>query len=182
MPAATVPSPSLPGHPVRHAARRGRAAVVAGIIGAILTAALAGCAPTIAEPVPTSTPTPTLVASPSATPTPTGPALVADGTAADNLPLFDQVVQTVAASADKASGRAYIDALVAAGFDKTAMEVTPDRTTVDDPVDSIQFAVAWDGECLVGQVGPSTPRPTAVVLPALPAGDCLVGKTRPIDW
>lgn len=155
--------------------------MTAVVVAGSLAATLAGCAPTV-EPTATPSPTQTVTASPSATPTPTGPVFVAGGSAEDNLPLFAQVVQTVAASADKAKGRAYVDALVAAGFDKPAMELTADRTTVDNPVDSLQVAVAWEGECLVGQVGPSTPRPTAVVLPALPAGDCLVGETRPIDW
>lgn len=160
--------------------------MVAVAIAGSLAAVLAGCAPSTADPSGSGTPAPTATASPTATATatltPTGPTLVADGSAEDNLPLFAQIVQTVAATADKAKGRAYIDALVRAGFDKSAMELTDDRTSVDNPADSIQFSVAWDGECLVGQVGPSTPRPTAVVLPALPAGNCLVGRTRPIDW
>jgi len=42
--------------------------------------------------------------------------------------------------------------------------------------------VRWSGECLVGQVGPSTPEPVAVVLPLVPTGTCLIGQTRPIDW
>ncbi|OYC96189.1 hypothetical protein CI089_10920 [Microbacterium sp. Yaish 1] len=88
----------------------------------------------------------------------------------------------VAAGPESVAGRAYIDALVAAGFDKSAMQVTADRTSVDDPVDSLQFSVLWAGECLVGQVGPSTPAPTAMVLPELPSGGCLIGQTRPIDW
>ncbi len=115
-------------------------------------------------------------------PTPTGPALVPDGSADDNLPLFLEVVEQVAAAHDQIEGRLYIDALVAAGFEKQAMEVTHDRTTVDNPADSIQFSVLWGDECLVGQVGPSTPAPTAVVLPELPSGGCLVGDTRDIDW
>ena len=41
------------------------------------------------------------------------------------------------------AGRAYIDALVAAGFDKAAMQVTPDQTTVGNPAESIQFSVRW---------------------------------------
>ncbi|QLD13136.1 hypothetical protein HW566_00515 [Microbacterium oleivorans] len=91
-------------------------------------------------------------------------------------------MRSVASSAESVAGRAYIDALVAAGFDKGAMQVTADRTSVGDPVDSLQFSVSWQGECLVGQVGPSTPAPTALVLPELDSGGCLVGDTRSIDW
>lgn len=152
--------------------------VVAALAAGVLVATLAGCT---AEPGPdTATGTPS--APPSATPTPTGPVFVPDGSADDNLPLFTAVMQQVAAGTEATAGRAYVDALVAAGFDKAAMQVTADRTTVDDPVDSLQFAVAWGGDCLVGQVGPSTPQPTAMVLPALPSGGCLIGQTRPIDW
>ncbi|MFT3799250.1 DUF6993 domain-containing protein [Microbacterium sp.] len=140
--------------------------------------ALAGC--TATPPAPASTPTPTVTVSPS--PTPTGPALVPDGSADDNLPLFEAVMNEVAATDARYQGRAYIDALVAAGFDKTAMEVTQDLTTVGNQADSIQFSVRWDGECLVGQVGPSIPTPTALVMDEIPGGTCLIGQTRPIDW
>jgi len=153
---------------------------IATLTGTLLVAAAAiGCTPA-PDPAPTVPTTPSTSTTPS--PTPTGPALVPDGTAEDNLPLFRQVIETVAAEHDGFEGRVYIDALVAAGFDKSAMEVTRDRTTVDDPADSIQFSVLWHQECLVGQVGPSTPAPTAVILPELPSGGCLVGDTRDIDW
>ncbi len=105
-----------------------------------------------------------------------------EGTATDNLPLFAAVMNQVAATDARVQGRAYIDALVAAGFPKAAMEVTNDLTTVGNPADSIQFSVRWDDECLVGQVGPSTPAPTALVLPLVPGDTCLIGQTRPIDW
>ncbi len=86
-------------------------------------------------------------------------------------------------SDQKVAGRAYIDALVAAGFDRSAMQVTQDVSTVGNPAESIQFSVRWgDDECLVGQVGPSTGQPVTVVLPQLAEGRCLVGETRAIDW
>lgn len=105
-----------------------------------------------------------------------------DGSAADNLPYFASIVAQVWSGPENVSGRAYIDALVAAGFDKGAMQVTNDRSTVGNPAESIQFSVLWDGECLVGQVGPATGEPVAVVLPAVGDGVCLIGQTRPIDW
>ena len=132
---------------------------------------------------------PTATAAPSATvaptPSPTASAaggLVSGGTAAENLPLFEAVTAAVWASPEQVSGRAYIDALVAAGFDKSAMQVTPDQTTVGNPAETIQFSVRWGEECLVGQVGPATGAPVAVVVPVLAEGTCLVGQTRPIDW
>lgn len=154
-------------------------------VGALLLTgllALAACAPASSpSPTPTET-TASPTATPTATPTPTGPVLVPDGSATDNLPLFAQVVDAVAATDARAQGRAYIDALVAAGFPKEQMQVTNDLTTVGNPADSIQFSVKWAGECLVGQVGPSTPAPTALVLPLVPGDTCLIGQTRPIDW
>jgi len=132
------------------------------------------------EPGTVETPTPTgTTAAPTA---PSSPALVPEGDAADNLPLFADVIAAVWEGSDRYAGRAYVDALAAAGFDKASMEVTRDRTTVGNPADSIQVAVLWRGDCLVGQTGPSTPAPVAIVVDALPGDGCLVGDTRPIDW
>ncbi len=159
--------------------------------GAVLIGAtmLAACtAPSPGDADPTSSRTPSAVApespTPTSTPTPSvaTPALVPDGTADDNLPYFASIVAAVAAGPDSVAGRAYIDALVAGGFDKSAMQVTNDQSTVGNAAESIQFSVLWAGECLVGQVGPATGAPVAVVLPAVGAGECLIGQTRPIDW
>lgn len=130
-------------------------------------------------------PTPTAPASPIPSPTspePTAPVLVPDGSAHDNLAIFTRVVEDVWESADRASGRAYVDALVAIGFDKAAMEVTADLSPVGNPAESIQFSVLWGDECLLGQVGPATGAAVTTVAPALVEGRCLVGQTRPIDW
>jgi hypothetical protein len=105
-----------------------------------------------------------------------------EGTASDNLPYFSSIVTAVWAGPENVSGRAYIDALAAGGFDKAAMQVTRDESTVGDPAESIQFSVLWAGECLVGQVGPATGAPVAVVLRPVGSGKCLIGETRPIDW
>jgi hypothetical protein len=172
--AASVPS----------ASRDLRAPRTVALLAAALVV-LSGC--TQPEPVdPTSTPTGSSVApSPSATATPepeAEPVLVPEGTADENLPLFDAITAEVWASADQASGRAYVDALAAAGFDKAAMEVTHDTSTVGNPAESIQFSVRWGEQCLIGQVGPATGDPVAVVVPVLAEGTCLVGDTRSIDW
>lgn len=122
-------------------------------------------------------------ASPAPSSSPSAPVLVPDGTAADNLPLFTAVTAQVWASGDRDHGRGYIDALVAAGFQKARMQVTSDQTTVGRAAESLQFSVAWgDTECLIGQIGPSTGAPVTAVMPQLAEGRCLVGHTRPIDW
>jgi hypothetical protein len=157
-------------------APRIRPAVLIG--AAALALALAACTGTPAAPVTT------LSAAPTPTETvPPAPALVPDGTAEDNLPYFTQIVQQVWASPDQVAGRAYVDALVGAGFDKAAMQVTQDQTTVGNPAETIQFSVLWGDQCLLGQVGPATGQPVTAVQPAVLGGTaCLLGSTRPIDW
>ncbi len=149
-----------------------------------LAIALTGCT----SPAPATSPTPassTPVAEASPSPTTVEEpviALVPGGTAEDNLPFFSSVVAGVWASPEQTAGRAYIDALTASGFDKAAMQVTYDESTVGNAAESIQFSVRWGEQCLVGQVGPATGEPVTVVLPALAEGTCLVGDTRPLDW
>ena len=102
--------------------------------------------------------------------------------AADNLAFFDSVNLGVVAANDSAGGRDFIDALTAAGFDRSAMQVTADRTTVDLQAGSVQFSVRLGDECLIGQYGPESGGYHGAVRPALGHGGCLVGQTRPIDW
>lgn len=108
------------------------------------------------------------------------PVFVADGTAEDNLPLFTKIVNDQWAAGSGTTGKSYTDALVAAGFDVTAMEVTASKTTLGNDVESLQFAVLWHGSCLVGQVGPSTGDPIATVLPELKDGGCFVATTAEV--
>lgn len=142
----------------------------------VLGISLVACTPTT-EPLPSET---------SAPPTPvapTGPVLVPEGTGEDNLPLFTAVAESVWATESRGAGRAYIDALIAAGFDRADMQVTQDITTVGNVAESLQFSVRWgDQECLIGQVGPSTGQVVTAVMPQLAEGRCLIGTTRPIDW
>lgn len=141
---------------------------------------LAACTPSAI----TSSPSPTVpVETEAPDAVPEEPALHPDGTADENLPLFTKVTTDVWSDSGSTSGRAYVDALAEAGFDKTAMQVTADLTTVGNPVESLQFSVRWgDKECLMGQVGPSTGDPVTTVIEQLAEGRCLVGDTRPIDW
>ena len=135
-------------------------------------------------PGPEVTASPSADASPSPVSTaPAAPELVPDGTADDNLPIFTSVSEAVWATDQRGAGRAYIDALVAVGFDRADMQVTQDVTTVGNAAESMQFSVRWgDDECLVGQVGPSTGQVVTAVMPQLAEGRCLVGTTRAIDW
>ncbi|MGX5694715.1 DUF6993 domain-containing protein [Agromyces soli] len=110
------------------------------------------------------------------------PALKPELSAAENLAFFDHVNTQVVTANPAAQGRDFIDALVAAGFDKSQMQLTSDETTLGKPADSVQFSVAFQGECLVGQYGPASGGYHGAVRPALGTGGCLIGQTRPIDW
>ena len=107
-----------------------------------------------------------------------------DGSAEDNLPYFAQTLEEFAAGDTPVEGAPIVDAVVAAGFDKAAMQVSFDRTQTGLVADSIYVSVRIGGDCLIGQVVTSDRSVTAVTEPAVgPAEDiCLIGKTRPIDW
>ena len=165
-------------------ARRLGITAVLALAGAATIVGVAGC--TAATPGPTLRPaSQTASAAPtaSASPTPVAPPTLRPELSADeNLAYFDSVNLGVVAANSAAGGRDFIDALVAAGFDRSQMEVTADRTTVDLEADSVQFAVLFQGECFVGQYGSASGGYHSAVRPALGTGGCLVGETRPIDW
>lgn len=152
-------------------------------VAAVLSLTLSGCtgtpAPTATTPSASSAPDPSKPPTPSAPSTPT---LDPEGDASDNLDFFTSIIEGVWTTADAAAGRAYVDALVAGGFDKSTMQVTKDLSTVGNAAESMQVSVLWQGECLVGQFGPATGTPHTIVQEALPRDLCLVGNTRPIDW
>lgn len=135
---------------------------------------LAACSPA---------PSPTLTPDGSPGPESSEAIFLANGTAEDNLPFFAAVTAQVRAAGERDSGRAYIDALVTAGFDRAEMQVTEDVTTVGNSAETMLFSVRWgEDDCLVGQIGPSTGEPVTAVVDQLAEGRCLIGKTRPIDW
>jgi len=151
-----------------------RTTLAAFVVAVGLAIALAGCGGSPPMPVPTATVTPT----PGAT-APAEPQLDLTGSAAANQPYFDQVnIATV--DAGGRGGRAFIDGLVAAGYPKAAMEVTPDRTSINAEADNYQFAIRLGGTCLIGQYGVAGYASTTGKL--LADGRCLVGTTLPIDW
>ena len=154
---------------------------------ATLAAVLSGCtSPGSAEPAPATTRTAEVSPTPSEEPTKAPeaprpePTLDTNGSALQNLGYFDAVNERLLEEQDTPDGRAFIDNLIAAGFDREAMEVTPDRTAVDLPADNIQFSVKIGEECLIGQFGNTGY--VSVVGDAMSTGNCLVGKTRQIDW
>ena len=151
-------------------------ALVGASIAVVLVASLTGCAPergSILDPEPTSTPGP----APSY-----APAFDPNGGASGNQAYFDLVNRATIDLDDNRipGGKKFINALVAAGFPKTGMEVTPDRTAINLAADNIQFSVLLGEECLIGQQGNIGYNST--VQPVLGSGKCLVGVTRKINW
>ncbi len=106
--------------------------------------------------------------------------LVPGGSAAENLAWFDTVNRALLEGQAMPGGRAIVDGLIAAGFDRDAIEVTADRTPNGHAVDAVQVSVRIGEECLIGQA--SGAGYSSVVTEVLATGTCLVGRTRPIDW
>jgi len=146
-----------------------RAAWIAATV--LLAVTLVGCvdAP---EPTPTATET--------SSPVDETPTIDLDGTATDNKDYFDLVNNELITAGGALDGRAFIDNLIAAGYPKSDMEVTNDRTAINGAADNIQFSIRLNGTCLIGQYGNIGYDSTAAAL--LTTGKCLVGATRPIDW
>ncbi|QPZ37062.1 DUF6993 domain-containing protein [Paramicrobacterium chengjingii] len=143
----------------------------------LLTWVLCGCAPAVDSTAPqTSTGSPVEETSP-----PAQTELVPDGSAEDNLGYFDAVNTGVLAENPDAMGMDFINALVEAGFDKSAMQVTEDYSTVGNRAESIQFSVRWNDQCLIGQNGEAVGGYHSVVMDALDSGTCLIGNTRDIE-
>ncbi|GAB2516832.1 DUF6993 domain-containing protein [Paramicrobacterium agarici] len=157
-----------------------RAARVATCSAALLVAfVLAGCGPAEPSPAPSTAtgPAPSQTSTESPSPSPT---FDPDGTAADNLAYFDSVNEAVLAENPDAMSMDFINALVDAGFDKAAMEVTEDYSTVGNRAESIQFSVRWNDACLIGQNGESVGGYHSTIMDVLGSGTCLVGTTREI--
>ena len=160
--------------------RRSRTAVAAaaGAAGLALVLALAACT---AAPGPESTARATSTPSGTATPTPEpDPVLVPTGDAEANLPYFDLVNKRLLDTVPTPNGQQLVENLVAAGFAKADMEVTPDTTVGSEAASTIQFSVRANGSCLIGQTGAAGYN--ALAAPLLGTGKCLVGKTRAIDF
>ncbi|MBP1242382.1 hypothetical protein ABID92_002173 [Frigoribacterium sp. PvP120] len=139
----------------------------------LLAAALTGC--TMEAPAPAPTASAAASAEPSADPT-----ITPDSTSDEAYAYFDLVARGHVDAGGPKDGRAMVDTLVAAGFDKAAMEVTSDSTSIGRAADSVQFSVLWGSDCLIGQT--SGAGYSSQLAPVLGNGSCLVGTTRAIDW
>ena len=150
----------------------------------VCSVSLAGCVPTAPDTL-NGTSTPSASSTPSAAVIPKNttapaPSFLSGGSAEANRSWFDAANTKLIGANSEANGRAIIDSLVAAGFDRAAMQVTPDKTSINGGVDSILFSVKIGDSCLLGQRGGGGY--SSAIEPVLKSGLCLVGKTRAIDW
>ena len=149
-------------------------------VGVLIVAALAGCTQP-AAPKPAVSGSSSAAPSTSAAPSVAPPAtFVPAGTAQQNEAFFDLTNNTLFAANSAANGQQIINSLVAGGFDKASMQVTPDKTAINGAVDSILFSVKIGESCLLGQHGINGY--SSSIGAALKSGVCLIGKTRPINW
>lgn len=169
----------------RPTAARHRRRTSAVLVGTALAVAAALSACSAAPHTTPTTSSSTTIHSSTPAPTPTvaaGPVLVPGGTASQNLAFFDKVNRATIAANAGAQGRDFIDALVAAGFAKSDMQLTADTTTIGLKANSIQFSVQLGDTCLIGQYGASADGYQSTTSATLATGGCLIGQTRPIDW
>ena len=166
---------------VSQASRSSRGVMTSTVLLIALGLVLSGCAVESPEPQPTrSSSTPTPAPTPTPTPTPTvDPELVVGGTAGQNRPFFEFVIERLLATTAAPSSLGVIEALVSAGFDRAAMQVTPDTTRVGEPADSILVSVLIDGQCLLGQVAEGALE--TQLADVLGSGRCMVGRTLSLD-
>ena len=122
-------------------------------------------------------------ATPSATPSATTPAVepaltyLPDGSAFDNKAYFDHVLLPVAEAGHPSPSKAMVEALVAAGFPKSSIETSPDKTKTGLDADSVFVAVRIGKQCLIGQ-RTSGREFASSVESGLKVGECLIGALR----
>lgn len=163
---------------------RSRALLTSSAVAITAVLALAGC--TGGQDGPTPTYTPSGSGAPTASPAPTAtsapdPVYIEGGTAEQNHVYFDYVNNLLGNGTAQGNGRGIVDNLVAGGFTKADLEVTPDNTAIGLAVDAMVFSAKFGEECIVGQYSVSGGY-SSTVSPVLSTGKCLVGETRPIDW
>lgn len=115
-------------------------------------------------------------ASPTATKKPSKPPVfLPDAVARANLYYFTWTIEQALAADPAADSFAIAQKVAEAGFDPAAIQFTFSRTAAGLAADSVDVAVNFAGECIVGQFGPAISGVHAVVMPVLASGGCLLG-------
>ena len=96
-----------------------------------------------------------------------------------NLPYFLYILNAAyeSNSGPDTTSEAMASAVASAGFDAGTIQISDNSTALGLNPDAKYVSVIFNGECLVGTWGSSVTSPTAVVLPLLPQGGCLLGGT-----
>lgn len=138
---------------------------------------LAGCSPTVEPPSANVAPE-TVV---EVAPIPQFiPEFIEGGSALENQPFIDYVVSRALENPEnKRAGAAVVSALQEAGFTPDLLELTPDNSLIQLPVDSVTIAVRFGEECVIGQWGAEWY--VSQVEPLLATTRCLLGETVSLD-
>lgn len=112
------------------------------------------------------------------------PELIPGGTAEENLPYFTEVLRGYTAGEGAIKGEPVSRAVIDAGFDKSLMQVSFDRSETGLEADNIFVSVLLGEKCLLGQVVTSDRSFVAETAAAVgPENNiCLIGETVPITW
>lgn len=154
----------------------------AAVLAVILSVTVSGCVTERSDNVPAPMPVPTSTVSAAPGPQETqepDPTLLPNGTALANRAYFDFVNERLLEVNSNPSSAAIVENLVNAGFAKSNLEVTPDKTDqLGLPADSIQFAVRTSKDCLIGQFQAGAY--ASLVGPPVNGELCLIGKTATV--
>lgn len=156
--------------------------MVRRLCSGLLAVTLAACAFTLAGCAGSGSPSTATSTANSHSATTSSARFYPNGNAQQNLPFFNAVNEETVAKNPNASGRDFINGLVAAGFDKSDMQVTADITTVGLTPGSVQFSIKMGNSCLIGQNGNGSDGYHGEAVAALATGTCLIGETVPITW
>lgn len=108
------------------------------------------------------------------------PERVEGGTARENQPHIDWVIESArAASTARVAGLDVVNLLEASGYPRVAMELTPDVSLIELPADSTSLAIRFGAECVVVQWGSDWF--ASSVEPVFTGNTCLLGETVSLD-
>jgi len=107
------------------------------------------------------------------------PVFVEGGSAEENLPYITWVLGQAGAGVGLFGSLDAVAALEEAGFERSAIEVTSDRTSLELAAESISVSVLVDGDCAIAQW--SGDWLVSSVQPVLGSGTCLLGDTLSLD-
>lgn len=112
------------------------------------------------------------------------PTFAPAGGAAENAEFAKYTLKQAIREGMSVDGQSTVNTLVAAGFDKSLMQVSFDRSKTNLTADSIYTSVRFGDQCLLTQVVADDKTVHVSVQPAIGPEKtiCLVGETRPIDW